>query len=108
MFISSLAALVLASASTVAPATTVLPVHSGLAAKQLDSRVTLTLANTSNRFIDVNIAGHVYEVAAHQSLHVKGPVGTSVIAASRTTEYNRGDLMTTLTPESNRQTVTVR
>ena len=102
MILSSLTALVLAAASTVSP------VNAGQMRNQPDSRVTLTLANDSNSFMDVNIAGHVYEMGAHTRLIVKGPVGTSVFAASRTAEFKRGDLMTSLTAESNRQTVDVR
>ena len=102
MILSSLTALVLAAASTVSP------ISNGHMQKQPDSRVTLTLANDSNSFMDVNIAGHVYEIAAHERLVVKGPAGTGVFAASRTSEFKRGDLMTALTPEANRQTMDVR
>ena len=107
MFTSSLAALVLA-VNVLAPATTVSPMAPAALHKQVDTRVTIKLANNANGFRDVTIAGHVYNIPAHQLLDVKAPVGTAVYAASRTPEFKRGDLMIALTPEMNKTIVSVR
>ena len=107
MFTSSLAALVLA-VNVLAPATTVSPIAPAALRKQVDTRVTIKLANVANGFRDVTIAGHEYEIPAHQLLDVKAPAGTAVYAASRTPEFKRGDLMVALTPEIDKTTVTVR
>ena len=107
MILSSLAALVLAFPTAtapinVAPAVAVTPHH------QADSRISITLANDSNSFRDVRIAGHRYEILAHQALDVKAPAGTAIYAASRTPKFQRGDLMLALEPEMNKHTITVR
>ena len=107
MFMPSLAAFVLA-ANVFAPATTVSPAAAAAMHKQPDSRVTIKLVNNSNSFRDVQIAGHTYDIPAHQLLDVKAPAGTAIYAASRTPAFKRGDLMVSLTPEMNSTTVAVR
>lgn len=91
-------ALLALSACSVASASAAVTIENVHPTHMKDHRVFVTLVNKSVMFRDVKIDGHTYTLQPHEMLTVKGPVGTTVYAASSYGKFHRGDALVALTP----------
>ena len=106
MIYSSLAILALSASSALGSIPN--PVHVHHHAAVADARINITLLNESRSFQDVNIAGHMYTILPGQKLLVKAPIGTVVVAASSTGGLHQGDVVTSLTPDLQNQSIVMK
>ena len=72
--------------------------HDLRATHKKDTRVFVTLVNKSVTFRDVTVDGQKYTLLPHELLTVKGPVGTTVYAASSYGRTHTGDALVQLEP----------
>lgn len=113
MAIKPLAVLALSTAAVLAPVAPALasaisfPIHLHPRVHRVDDRVDLSLYNPSFNFREVKIDGHTYLVRAHRSIILKAPIGTAIYADSRTQTHRRGDVMLVVTPNLNKQQITL-
>src|SRR5438105_3758497 len=70
-----------------------------------DNRVTVHVHNDATMFRDIQVAGHIYTVLPHHGVSVTAPVGTQVFAASRGMSHRKGDLLVTISPAVNGETI---
>jgi hypothetical protein len=105
MIYSSLAVLALSASAIITPASNTMNAHPKSAAP--DTRINIVLHNTAVGFRDVRIGGQLYTVQPHKSLSVKAPVGTPIIAVSRTRTPHPGGEIVEITPQLANHTVDI-
>jgi hypothetical protein len=69
------------------------------------AQVTIQLFNKGTVAQDVKVADQVYTVKPHASVTIKAAAGTEITAASSSEKLHEGDLLYTLTPKQNGNTV---
>ena len=94
MIYTSLAVLTLSASAAVSPLSKLVHLHPHSA--QPDTRVTLTIHNSSPLFQDVKVEGHTYTVWSHHGLTIKAPAGTVIYADSFNGPRKRGDVIAQL------------
>lgn len=99
MIYTSLAVLAMSASAVIFPLSNRMHLHPQNEKK--DTRVSLTLRNSTPFFQDVQIAGKSYTIFGNHTLLVKAPVGTRIIAASSTYGHHRGDVLAEVSPEKN-------
>jgi hypothetical protein len=100
-------ALLTLSACSVASASAAVTIENVRPTHVKDHRVFVTLVNKGVMFRDVKIDGHTYTLQPHELLTVKGPVGTTVYAASSFGKIHRGDALVALTPEMDHSRIAI-
>ena len=104
MIYTSLAALVL-SATTVLTPMSASPItrlmHMHPHATEADTRVSVALHNIAPIFRDVKVNGVSYTIKSGQTVNIKAPSGTLVLADSRTGTHRRGDLLVQMDVSTN-------
>jgi hypothetical protein len=104
MLFTSLAAITLSATSLVSPFTRIFHMHPSL---KVD-KISVSIQNQSHTFQEVSINGHSYTIYAQQWLHVRGPVGTTVVADSNHGTIHRGDTIVVLEPQLDNTRVVVK
>ncbi len=97
MIYTSLAVIALSASTAVSPLSKLVHLH--MHTPQTDSRISLTLHNTTPYFQDVAINGRTYTINGHQGLVIKAPAGTKIYAASSMGQHHRGELISELGTE---------
>ena len=105
--VAVLALAVGASMSTAAYALPLPGMHHHPSDKTPDPRVDLFLHNKGQIFCDVKIADHVYTVLPHQSIEVKAPAGTPIYTNSTGAMHHKGDLLFSIDPKMQKQTLEI-
>ena len=104
MIYTSLAVLALSATAAISPLSNILHLHPHA---QTDTRIHLTLRNTSFMYRDVKIDEHSYTIRKNGTVTIKAPAGTRVYADSRTPFFHAGDVILELTPQVNHQTIAI-
>ena len=106
MIYTSLAVLAMSASSVLSP----LPrtVHLHTRSSQPDTRVSVTLHNSSAIFQDVKVAGRTYTIPAERGITIKAPTGTIVYADGPTGLHRRGDALLEMSSVTNQQKIDIR
>ena len=80
-------------------------VHLHPGADQQAAQVTIQLFNKGDDAQQVKVADQVYTVKPHAQVTIKAPAGTGIVAATSGNKHHEGDLLYTLTPKQNGNTV---
>ena len=67
--------------------------------RQPDGRVQVTLVNRADRFRDIKVDGHSYELGLGQQITIKATAGTIVYRDSSAPLHERGEILVAMTPE---------
>lgn len=70
-----------------------------------NDRVSVNIANKGDDTQDIKVDGKIYLVKPHESVQVKVPTGAVVYAAGKSSRYQDGDKLLTVTPEMKGTTV---
>ena len=73
-----------------------------------DGRVMIHVRNEASIFRDIKIDGRTYTILPHRSVLVTAPEGTQIFAASTGFSYHRGDLIATIAPVTENETIVLR